>query len=133
MDGGAAMTRTTIADTERDLVKRLQAIDKTYADGLRKSLQGVPLGYQRPDEFATENPNWLAALPFVDGAADDVRRYMRLLGLTGDGLDWRAFCGAYALRISRAKQVMVQMAAMMAGPQEPQMPGRMMAQRQGVA
>lgn len=101
-------------------------IDKVFTKNFMAQFDGVQLGFtELPDDMfrfwfeknVSQNPNWLAAgvgIPDPD-FGKDVRRYMRITGVKGDGLDWRAFALMMALRYSRGKEAMASFAQNMMG------------------
>lgn len=96
-----------------EFIKRVKEYSDEYTKRFLEQNQGTPYGYVDPpdplfklwfEQRAEENPNWLLALPYADGADADVKRYMRVTGVRGNGVDWRQFAAALAERYWREQQ-----------------------------
>jgi len=127
------MTLGFDGQAEADVMKAVKEIDDWVSAGLDKQFSGVAAGNaevrneqlfklwfeQQIDPSATPpgNPNWLIGLEFVEGGGDEVRHYMRVLGVTGNGVTWKQFASELALKYTK-------LAWQMAGQPMPQLGGR---------
>lgn len=100
------------AKQEQAFIDRIKQLDTAFVADWKIRHKGVPLGFSNPDaqlframfeKLANENPNWVLALRHCEGGQQEVRRYMQVTGMTGEGLDWREFAVRFAVRVVVAK------------------------------
>ena len=108
----------TTAKATQEFLDALREYDQQFCKGFLAQFDRVQLGFQRPPDIVfkvwfeqrcMENPNWLLAgiathnIEGTDTFADDVRRYMKVSGVTGEGVTWQDFARSLAVKYAIEK------------------------------